>query len=240
MPVRPFLVVLPLALLFLAVPASGEDWSAENWYRHKSGWEGYGVGTMVHRRMTMRTSGPGMPAPMNNVTETRSTLIRITETSFFIKEETKVGGQWTASESEVQRTGRAGTPPQVEELGTEAVTVEGTAYPCRKQRVTWQEAAEPYVAILWNHEEHGVLRMQTESGGQQIAFTVTKLEVSRTVGGTTVACREMEMTGGSMPGKITHLTSLQVPGGTVEMHMNMNQGGMQIENKTELLAFEIK
>ena len=84
-------------LLLLAVPIGADEATDD-----ASGWGRFGVGTMIHHRLTTEMTIPGME-PRKTVQETKKTLARITETHYVLKVETLVQGRWTTVEEKIPK-----------------------------------------------------------------------------------------------------------------------------------------
>jgi hypothetical protein len=242
MRVRPLVAVA--SLLSLAAVASAEP------PKVKFPWDGFGVGSYVHTKVTTKMSMPGMPAmPEQPASETKQTLVKVTDEAFTVKTETKMGETWTGgTETVIPRkfTGEkmpVDTKVVPEELGTEKVTVEGTSYDCKKIKVKTGQVS----VISWVHEKEGVLKSESDLGGGQgtTTMTVTSLSKKAKAGDKEVVCRESKtvsktsMGGMNAETTITSLTSESVPGHQVRTEMVM-AGQMSMTTVTEVVAFEAK
>ncbi len=135
-------------------------------------WDGFGVGSYVHLRSTTTMSVEGVPP---QTSESKQTLVKVTDEAFTIKQETKVGEDWMGSEMPFPRKA-TGTPtdvqgPKPEELGDENVSVDGKDYACKKVRYTAMGAT----TTTWTHATEGVLKSETKAAGTESTMTVTKL-----------------------------------------------------------------
>jgi hypothetical protein len=240
---RPLVAVA--ALLSLAAAASADA------ARPKLPWEGFGVGSYVHTKQSTKMSMAGMPAmPEQPATETKQTLVKVTDEAWTVKTETKMGETWTGGTEMVLprkfSTDKVpGMDPKVvpEELGSEKVTVEGTAYDCKKTKV---KTAQGGTVTAWTHEKEGALKTETEIPGQgTMTMTVTALAKKAKAGDKEVVCREakivskMSMGGQTAETTTTTLTSESVPGHTVRTEIVM-AGQMSMTTLTEVVAFEAK
>src|SRR5262245_43346529 len=119
-----------LALVLASSPATAAEDA-----KVKVGWEGFGVGSYVHQKTTTKLSGPGMPEMPPQTTETKITLVKVTDDAFTVKSEAKSGEMdWQGTEVAIPRkgTGVEGKDEKPEDLGEEKVTVEGTEIVCKK------------------------------------------------------------------------------------------------------------
>jgi hypothetical protein len=239
---RPRLFAGLAALLCLASVASAADP-----VKVKSPWD-FGVGSYVHMKMTSKMSMPGAPAMPEQVSETKQTLVRITDEAWIVKTETKVGQTWMAG-TEIPYPRKVSAEAvtkdakvETEELGTEKVTVEGTAYDCKKMRMKGTFGT----TTTWVHERHGALKIESEmQGGGSSTTTVTALAKKAKAGDKEVVCRESKMTSKISMGPTTSetttvtLDSEAVPGGMVRSETTMS-GQMSMTRVTEVIAFEAK
>lgn len=202
-------------------------------------WDGFGVGSYVHLRSTTTMSVEGVPP---QTSESKQTLVKVTDEAFTIKQETKVGDDWMGSEMPFPRKA-TGTPtdvqgPKPEELGDENVSVDGKDYACKKVRYTAMGAT----TTTWTHATEGVLKSETKAAGTESTMTVTKLSTKVKAGDKEVEAREMVMLtkAGGAETKVTSLDSKAVPGGAVRSEMISDMGGMKTTIVTEVIAFEAK
>jgi hypothetical protein len=229
---------------------------------YKSPWEGYGVGSYVEMKTTSKTSGPGMPEMPGSVTWSRETVVKVTDEAHTIKRESRVAeAPWTASGEypfprkmkmpELPRGMDVPKAPDREDLGTEKVTVEGTAYECRK----WRMKVDPSTTTTWEHEKHGLLKSETLTsvggGKSTMTRTVTALAKKVSAAGKEFTCREwktvnaMEMPGmpAGMGGAGTtsvDLESDEVPTRTVRSESSQAMGPMTTTTVRELTALVTK
>jgi hypothetical protein len=221
--------------------------SAADPVKVKSPWD-FGVGSFVHMKMTTKMSMPGAPAMPDQVSETKQTLVKITDEAWIVKTETKMGETWmTGTEFPWPRKVNPGevtkdVKVETEELGTEKVTVEGTAYECKKVRMKGAFGT----TTTWVNEKLGALKTETETPGTgTTTMVVTALAKKAKAGDKEVVCREQKSTSKTTMGPITSettqviLTSDSVPGHTVRMEMTMS-GQMTMSQVSEIIAFEAK
>ena len=230
-------VVGGLVLFGQAAHAGGwklDDYLKEN---NTSDWAGYGVGTMTHMRKKQVMSMPQMP-PQEEASEEKKTLVKITETEYVIKVERLMKGNWVTTEEREKKD--KGLKAKVEDAGKGTLTIGGVAYECVKKKITWMKGEEvDETVVAWEHAEKGLLKMEF-AGDVSAAVTTTNLAATWTIGGVTVAGREMqmEMSGGQMPGmKGAVKMSMDVPGRTVGMTLAGSQGPMKFSMTEELIAF---
>lgn len=222
---------------------------------HRSPWEGFGVGSYVQFRSTMKIEGVGKTIP-DDVTETRETVVKVTEDAHTIRHEKKTAAGWTKTgEVDVPRKSPkpdADVPqPEVEDLGTEKLTVEGKAIECIKVRTRYGDTT----STTWFTKAHGVLKYESENGAgggrTTDVRTVTALAVKATFAGKEIVCRETKlftrMDGIGMParppGKGTtgvELESDAVPGRKVRLETSGKGGPVSVTSVRELVAFEAK
>lgn len=202
-------------------------------------WDGFGVGSYVHTRSTTTMSIEGVPP---QTSESKQTLVKITDDAWTIKQETKVGDDWMGSELPFPRKA-TGTPtdvqaPKPEELGDENVAVDGKDYACKKVR--W--AAMGATTTTWTHATEGVLKSETKGPGTESTMTITKLSFKAKVADKEVEAREMVMVtkAAGTETKVTSWESKAVPGGSVRSEMLTDMGGMKTTILTETIAFEAK
>ncbi len=202
-------------------------------------WDGFGVGSFVHMRSTTTMSIEGVPP---QTSESKQTLVKITDEAFTIKQETKVGDDWMGSELPFPRKA-TGTPtdvqaPKPEELGDENVAVDGKDYACKKVRYT----AMGMTTTTWTHATEGVLKSETKGPGTESTMAVTKLSFKAKVADKEVEAREMVMVtkAAGTESKVTSWDSKAVPGGAVRSEMVTDMGGMKTTILTETVAFEAK
>lgn len=240
--------LLPLALfaacLLIATPAhAGEDdWSLDAWKKRTSEWEGYAVGTMVHTKNTNTVTMAQLPKPRTTVSETKRTLMAISEKEFTVKVETRVGeAAWTTMEvKEPRRDPKAATYKE-EKLGEGSVDIGGTSYACTRYRITVTQPELPaQVSEVWVHDKKGVLKgiVEGTAGAERVEMTVTKLDVKRTVSGHEMSCREFTYT--TKQGTNRMLMTRDAPTTMVGLTMKMKQAGMEMDNKIELVGLTIK
>ncbi len=236
-------LALAAGLLLLAPDALAGGWSFDDYLKEKarSDWEGYGVGTMTHRRITQVFRMAGQPDPKKTVAEEKKTISEITETEIVIKVESLESGQWTTTE-EREKKGDQLTP-KVEDQGTETVTLDGTDYECAKKKVEWMKGEKlDETAIVWAHPEKGILKIKV-TGKQDATLTVTDTDASWTVGEHALEGRVLAMTvtiqmGMKLKGK-AHM-SQDVPGSLVKNDLQGSQGPAKLAVVMELIAFTKK
>src|SRR5688500_13304232 len=99
---------LSLAALLVAVPSA---FAAEP----KGVWDGFGVGSYVHQKSSTKMSGiPNMPNMEPQVTESKQTLVKITDDAYLVKYETKMGEEWQGHEMPFPRKGTTSTQTKPE------------------------------------------------------------------------------------------------------------------------------
>jgi hypothetical protein len=207
----------------------------------KGPWDGFGAGSSVTQKSTMTSSMAEMPA---TTTETRTTLVKVTDDACVIKTETEVGEEWMGQEMTIPRKA-TGTEdpnlpkPKVEDLGTEKVTVDGTDYECKKQKTVMDGSS----GISWTHEKHGVLKVESTHQGGTSTILVTKLSTKVAVGGKEVDCRETKIVSKMQGGVETDMVTLEsdaVPGRNVRSESTMKMAAMTTKTVSETTAFEAK
>lgn len=247
---RSRLVLIALASLVLLVPsdARAADWGLDTWKKRASTseWEGYAVGSTYTTRTT--TKGQMAGRTMNNVTETRHTLVKVTDTHHHVKTETKMPtGQWLPGTVR-QEARKKNVTFETKEAGTEAVTVGGTAHTCKKVIGTKIEAGKRETMTFWVHDSLGVLRYEmnevVEGRKMAVKGLVTKLDVEKTIGEHSFACRELEMSV-DVPGmgamKRTQLMTNTGPAGSLYSTGTMSPGGMgTMTTTTEVVSITLK
>ena len=202
-------------------------------------WDGFGVGSWVTTKQA--TAMAGMPAQS---TETKQTLVKVTDAEYVISMEMKMGEMtMPAQELKIPRTA-AGAPTSdpkavVEDLGKEKVTVDGTDYECVKKKTTIDGNA----TLTWTHDKHGLLKLEgsTAQGGTT-AIVVVKLAAKTTVAGKDLECRQTKVTSKTtgMDMETMMFECPGVPGRMVKSEMTMKQMGMESKTTTEVIAFEAK
>ena len=244
----PFAVVTALAI---ATPAFAADASSA-----KSSWEGFGVGSWVRRKTTKKMDIPGMSMP-EEVADVRETLVRLTDDAHTIRRESKTETGWESSgevsypRRDAAKPADDGSAPNVEDLGTEKVTVEGKAYDCRKSRTTLGDT----VTTTWTSTSHGVLKTEVEGpemdGTIRDVRTVTAFAKKAKLAGKELVCRETTTftkferpgvpSGGPGDGTTAvELASDAVPGRRVRMEISTKRGPVSRSSLEELVAFEAK
>ncbi len=193
------LALLVLAAFVLLVPAdaSASDWGFDTWKKSvtQSDWEGYAAGTSYTTRTTMKGTMGGQA--FERVTDTKTTLVKVTEKEFTIKTETSaMGMKMPASTSTEAR--KKDVKVETKEAGSETITVAGTAYACKKIIGTKTEKGKKETMTFWVHETAGVLKYQMNmdvGSGQKtnVIGVAKKLKVQHKVGTTTFDCREFEV-----------------------------------------------
>lgn len=211
----------------------------------KDGWSSYGVGTTVTMKMTRKTiteTEGASPVP-EQVSESRMTLVKLTDKEYTLKRDTKVGEEWIGMETASPRMATEVKHPEgtkVEELGTESVTVDGTVLTCKKQRAMLGAG----VTTTWTNDKHDVVKSESKSDGSESTMVLTKLSKKHTVAGKELDCREMTTTV-KYPGTemtVVSLLSDQIPGFTVRSDSvtKMPQAMTTSTTIYELVSFEIK
>lgn len=240
----------------LALPSFASDWSLEDSLKRTSVWSGFGVGTMIHHRVTTEIQVRGRPdMDRESVTETRMTLVEVTEAEFVVKVEERADGEWVAKEvREPRDSGAAAAQPTVEPDGEESVRIGEKTYPCKKRTVSDVAALLhdplegedtgggewPKGGTVWEHETLGVLKVETSMPAQGRTATrtqiVTNLDVRRRVGETTISCRELSWSTNMLGGKTVRLVSPTVPGRTVLTTGTVEQGPVTMTHRRELVG----
>ena len=260
------LIVVSVVCL-AAAPAGASEWGMEKWAKQESAWKGHGIGSTTTTTTTMQMpqmpdmpAMPGMPKDGKMVTTTKTTLTEITDTGYVLSVETTSMGRTSKTTRAEPKVRTVNFDGQVKELGEEAVTVEGKSYSCKVKSVANMEAmigdsmpqAGPRGAGMkptmsqgkvWESPTEGVLKMETtaEMMGQQMemAWQVSRLKASFTLGTESFSGREMTMTMKMQMGemKMTILTSLGIPGGTLKSVMEAAMMGQNMTTTTELTAY---
>jgi hypothetical protein len=205
----------------------------------KSPWDGYGVGTTVTMKSTTKMSMEGAP---EMTTQSRQTLVKVTDDAYVVKMEQENAGTWTGQDVTIPRKAVAGTGtegPKPEDLGEEKVTVDGQTLDCKKTKVT----ASGVTTIQWTHEKHGTVKSETTGPGEQkTTMETTKLAAKFTVAGKDFECRE-QVSSTKAAGSETTTTMLycdKMPGGLAKMESTSVSNGMTVKQTTEVTALEIK
>jgi hypothetical protein len=205
----------------------------------KGPWDGFGVGSWVTSKDS--TAMAGMPAQS---TETKQTLVKVTDAEYVISMEMKMGDMaMPAQEVKIPRiaTGSPTTDPKavVEDLGKEKVTVDGSDYECVKKKTTLDGNA----TTTWTHDKHGVLKFEgSTANGGTTAMVVVKLSAKTTVAGKELECRQTK-TSVKMMGADIETMAFEcdgVPGRATKSEMTMKQAGMETKRTSEVIAFEAK
>jgi|GEM_PF-2528370 len=202
-------------------------------------WDGFAVGSSVHQRTTTTMSVEGVPP---QTSETRQTLVKVTDDAYTIQHETKVGDAWMGMELPFPRraagAAAAVEAPKLEALGDEDVTVDGKAYPCKKVRSVFPGGA----TTTWRHATEGVLKFEMKGPGVESSTLVTRLAVTVKAGDRELEARASVRTskGSGTEIKVTTWTSSAVPGGTVRSEMVTEMPGMKTTVVTETIAFQGK
>lgn len=231
----PFLVAL-VATAALAVPAAAGE------VKLKSQWDGFGEGSWVLYKTTAKSVMGDQPAN-ENVMDGRSTLTKVTEKSYTVKTEQKVGEEWSGLDMEIPRFGAdpaaQPTDAKVEDLGTEKVTVDGEALTCKKQKVTLADT----VTISWTHEKHGQVKLESKGPGGESTFEIVKLKAVVKVKGKDVECVQSATKMKSPQSESTTVmyVSDAVPGGSVRVESEMKMPGVMTSTSVmEVTDFEKK
>ena len=228
---RVFVPAFIAVLVLSTTLAEANPWSFESWKARESAssWEGFGVGSMVHKRSVSEFG------PHKQVVETKTTVMKVTDTEIHLRHETKMGDTWQTSEEVQKRKNDLRIQVESRELGTDSVEVEGTSYPCRKLSVTLVFSGLRLPMTIWEHEKEGILKIEGTQEGVVTTTVVTRLSVPHDVGGTSVKCREMKISSSMNRG--TQLLSTEVPGQAVLHEMSMQMGTQTTKNDTRVLAF---
>lgn len=258
--VLPKLAVCLIAIACMPGLSLGEDWSLDSCAKRTSIWSGFGVGTMIHHRTSTEMRIRGRPdAGGKTSTETRMTLVEVTETEFVVKVEEREDGQWIATQEKEPRGGEQdGAGLEVKADGEESITIEGKSYPCKRRIVSDVSAVigDPMTrrepgprkgedgGTVWEHETLGILKVETSTtaDGETATTTqvVTRLNVSHHVDDTEISCREMTWTTNMVGGKTVMLESAAVPGRTVLTTGEVKQGPITMTHIKELVGFTTK
>src|SRR5438105_3762080 len=184
----------------------------------KDSWTSFKPGSSATLKTWIKTT-PEVPRLMGKG-ELRMTLVSISDEEYVVKSEKRSdsGGEWTDSEENTHS--RKPTADDAEEaapaqaLGEEKISIEGTAYVCKRAKTISNGATE----ITWVHKQHGKLKSERSGPGDKKSTTiVTALAKIVTVAEKKVSCRE-EKTSSSDAGiesTIVQVTSDAVPGGLV-------------------------
>ena len=207
----------------------------------KGMWDACGEGTWVETKTTSSREMPGMTLPAN-VSETRQTLVKVTDAEWVMKTERKAGGAWTGGmEIKITRIApkNLAAVPTPEDVGSESVTVEGKEYPCKKTKLVFAGMT----TVSWVSADQGVLKTESQMLlGATATMQVTSLSKKATVAGKEIACRESKTVSkgpGSEMSSVT-LSSDAVPTHTVRQETTTAAGPAKIHAVTEVTAFEIK
>ena len=256
-----------LALLFvicivgLGIPVRAEEPATEEAEAEPQGWGRYGIGTMIHHRTTSDSSHPGMK-PQQTVTEAKRTLVRVTDTHYVLAVEHTFGGRTQRSEEKIPKAAppdaltrlipfAGGSVKSRKVVGTESVTVAGTSYPCTKVELTFPSnpnargsscggagaADETFTTTIWEHAEHGILKM-TSTGGWGMDLETTALDATFEIAGRRLACKASTLTQSGVVSK--RLDSRDVPGEQVRSETTIDRGPLKSHVVTELVAFVAK
>jgi hypothetical protein len=224
-------LALPAVLLSASRPAAAGE--------PKGMWDGLGVGSFVHQKTTSKTSGiAGVPDQPPTVSETKMTLVKVTDDAWIVKIESKMGDDWMPG---VEMTyPRKGTPqPKVEDLGEEKVTVDGQELVCRKEKTVIAEAT----TLSWRSEKYGPVKSETTVAGSTSTWAVTKLSGKTKIGSVELEYRESVSSskGAGGDSKTTMWTSSDAFPGVIRSEMTSEYpGGMKMSSATETVAFEKK
>ena len=211
-------------------------------FEPKGEWDGFGQGSWVLLRSTTKTISPD--AHVDNVSEMRKTLVKVTDAEWTVRMETKKGDTWgEATPLTIPRVAPKGTPdpkdmPKVEEIGAEKLTIDGKEYACKKQKITFMG----YVTLSWSSDEYGELKSETtEPDGSKSTKEVTSLAKKVKVAGKDVTCRETKTVAkpAGVDTTIVVLGSDEVPGHLVRMETT-EAGASKMVTVTEVVGFEVK
>lgn len=262
--VRAVAAALVCALFVLAAPttapvAEAGDYDFEDFTVRTSGWQGHGVGSVIHRRTTRDMKMAQMPGGgQKMVTEVKETLKQITPTEYVIQVETKgMMGTQVTERREPKVTRIDLEKAKVVDAGEEKITIGNAEYVCRKKTIADMDAFLDAMSAgmkgrggqtmpvgtgaVWVHATHGVLKTRTTMSmmGQSLTITMEATDLSRseTVGGTRYDCREWTMTMGGMGGKRVMLQTPKIPGMTVRSTHTMSRQGFSMESREEIVAY---
>lgn len=244
-----------------AVRAEETESPTESEMPDAKGWGRHGVGTSIHHRTTTEATQPGA-GTSKFVTETKKTLVRITDTHYVLEVVHTLAGRATTTEEKIAKTYTgdgfrrlvpfaAGIDMKREELGTENVTVDGKAYECEKAALTISMSAiagrgvvgggrpggkESFTTTVWEHAEHGLLKM-TSTGGWGMDMEVTKLDAPLTVGDVALSCKVSTLTSSRSGMTTKRFESRDVPEDLVRSETTIEQG--RIENRIVVELIEL-
>jgi hypothetical protein len=243
--------LLPRTLGSVALLSAASAFAADA-ATYKMPWDGFGVGSYAQHRKTTKMElamkVPGMPEG-GQTTETRQTLVKVTDEAYTVKHETKVGGSWQGTEMTIPRKfdprlmemkDKMGA--KVEDLGSENLKVDGKEYAAKKTKVEVAGAT----TVSWTHETLGLLKSEmTSSMGGTAMKTTTEVETFAAkvkVGEKDVVCKKTKTTSKASTGDTTmsHWTSETVPGHQVKSESVMSMPQMKNVTTEELVAYEAK
>lgn len=186
-----------------------------------SPWDGFGEGSWVIQKTTNKQVGDDAAAA--EATQ-RITLTKITEQAYTIKTEIKVGEEWTGSEYEMPRAYKAPTEekteaPKAEDLGSETLTVDGTAIECKKTKVVVAGST----SISWTSEKYGVVKNETTGPAGDSTTELVKIKGVVKIKGKDVECQVTKTSFKSpqMENVTTSYASPSIPGGMVRAETSM-------------------
>ena len=209
-------------------------------FEPKGMWDGCGQGSWVQMKTTTKTVMPGMEVP-DSVSESRQTLVKVTDAEWVVKMETKTGDAWgNGMEITLPRVAPKGTEkdaPKPEDLGADKVTIDGKEYAVKK----WKTTVAGNTVISWTSDDQGLLKSESTGADMSSTTEVTSLSKSAKVGDKEVSCRETKTVTKAQGAENTTvmLTSDAVPGGSVRMEMSMAKP-TTMTTVTETTGFEVK
>jgi hypothetical protein len=233
-----------VAALVASSAARGEDAAAAK--DTKDGWTSFKAGSSVTLKLWVKTT-PEVPE-LGGKGELRKTLVSIDDEWYVVASEKRSDpdGEWSEREErsysrkpEDDDEEKEKKPAPAQALGEEKITLEGTAYVCKKMKATEDGATE----ITWVHKQHGVLKTERSGPGNKKSTTiVTALAKKVTVAGKKISCREEKTTSNQdgMESTIVQQMSDEVPGGLVRLEVHGKQQQVSVDSVTEVTAFEAK
>ncbi len=236
---RPWALLVALSVILLAAPATHAEnaWDVATVHKARPAWEGFGVGTMVHYRVTTTRGTEGTSADSQS-TEVKETLRKVTATAFEISKMRKSAAGWDPATTDSKSRKVSAATHKIVPDGIEKIRVGETDYPCRKLNVTTTRVGAESIetSTLWEHEQHGILKSEFKRE-RTTTVVVTQLSVRRRIGTRELTCRAFRLESGQQSG--TWLLCPEVPGRLVESSLKFEAGGSRRIDKV-LLAFEKK
>ena len=234
-----------ILLALAAVAGAGENLLP----REGSGWLGFAAGSRVKLKQTF-ISARGSPSV--TITETRLESVDKSTLTYAFETKTALGVDNQKGKVTIPAHGEAGTG----EKGVEGkpakseVLAAGRTYSCTRRTFTITGPSGKRVVTNWESAEPQVRVKRTEvyydANGKEIqsfSMLLKSLDEKRKVSGQEIRCLEYSTlrVAGAIEQKGTALLSRDVPGGTVQMDVEILQDGI---NKTtvrvEVLSFKAK